>query len=271
MSLLQVEILVCRDRGALVQRAADLVRAGSVRAIAERGRAALATSCGDVVRGVFESLARSTFPWREAHLFAANECWRPGRDRAGAGHGTYDLLVRLPAPRQHLHAVQLGFMDPYGAASAYEQQMRAFFGLTGGELPRFDLVVLQLGKDAQVASLFAFSSGLEETARLAVANYSREIGGQCVTFTASLINQARNVVLLASGAAVAPALRDTVTGEFHPRRLPAQLINPVNGTLHVLADQDAAAELRLAQRVTQAATREHNPNLRFDLDESSRS
>jgi 6-phosphogluconolactonase len=127
--------------------------------------------------------------------------------------------------------------------------MRAFLGIAGGDLPSFDLVVLQLGKDARAASLFPFSSGIGETARLAVANYNREIGSQCVTFTAPLINQARNVVLLASGAAVARALRDTVAGEFDPRRLPAQLISPVKGTLHLLADHDAASELRLAQRL----------------------
>jgi 6-phosphogluconolactonase len=264
MSLLQAEVLSCRDRDALVQRAADLVRAGSAGAIAERGRAAVATSCGDVAGRVFESLGQAAFPWRDTHVFAANKCLRPRGDRVGAGYGTCDLLARLPAPKQHLHTVQLGITHPYGAASAYEQQLRAFFGIAGGELPRFDLIVLQLGEDARAASLFPFSSGLEETARLAVANYSREDGGQYVTFTAPLINQARNVVLLASGATVAPALRDTVVGEFDPRRLPAQLINPVNGTLHVLADHDAAAELHLAQRVTRAAGGERKTSLHLD-------
>jgi 6-phosphogluconolactonase len=263
MSFLQAEIIVCRDRDALVQRAADLVRAGSVRAIAERGRAAVATSCGDVASRLLESLERSDFPWRDTHIFAAEGGFGP-RGSVSAEHGTYDLLARLPALRAHLHAVPLGFTDAYAAASAYEQQMRAFFGIAGGDLPRFDHVVLQLGQDARAASLFPFSSGLEEIARLAVANYNRQTGGQCVTFTAPLINQARNVVLLASGAAVAPALRDTVAGEFDPRRFPAQLIGPVKGTLHVLADHNAAVELRLAQRVTQAAGRERQANLNLD-------
>jgi 6-phosphogluconolactonase len=152
-------------------------------------------------------------------------------------------LARLPAPQRNVHAVPRSATDPTVAAAIYEQQVRAFFGVSGGALPRFDLVVLELGADGHAASLFPASSSLYETARLAVAEYVRQLRRQCVTFTAPLVNQARDIVLLASGAAVAQALRETVSGAFEPQRLPAQLINPVDGRLHVLADRAAAAQL----------------------------
>jgi 6-phosphogluconolactonase len=171
VNLPNAEIVICRDREALVQQAADLARAPSEHAIAERGRAAVATSCGDISRRVIESLVRSALLRRDIHIFGANECWRPKRNGASAEDGACDWLVDLPIPIQNVHAAPLGFMGPNSAASAFEQQVRAFFGVGVGELPRFDVVLLQLGEDAHAASLFPFSSSLDETARLAVANY----------------------------------------------------------------------------------------------------
>lgn len=227
-------MLVCNDRAALVQRAARFALASARRALAARGRFAVATCAAGITRRVFDALAPSSFPWREAHLFESCSCCT-----ADSG----EWLARLPAPRRNVHAVPLGAPDPTVAASIYEQQVRAFFGVSGGALPRFDLIVLELGADGRAASLFPASSSLYETARLAVAEYVRQLRRHCVTFTAPLVNQARDVLLLASGTAVARALAETVAGAFEPQRLPAQLINPVDGTLYVLADRAAAAQL----------------------------
>jgi 6-phosphogluconolactonase len=225
-------MLVCNDRAALVQRAARLALASGRRALAARGRFAVATCGGGITRRVFRALAPARFPWHEAHVFASCNCC------------TFDPGQWLPAPRRNVYPVPPGSIDPTVAASVYEQQVRAFFGVSGGALPRFDLIVLELGADGRAASLFPASSSLYETARLAVAEYVRQLRRHCVTFTAPLVNQAREVLLLASGAAVARALAETVAGAFEPQRLPAQLINPVDGTLYVLADRAAAAQLR---------------------------
>ena len=237
MNLPHAEIVLCSDPPALVQRAADLACGAGRRAIAERGRFAVAACGADTTRRVFNALARSDLAWRDVHLFASCSCWTPD---------SREWFSKPPAPMRNVHAVPIHFTDPKDAASVYEQQVRAFFGVSGGELPRFDLIVLQLGADGHAASLFPSSSSLYETARLAVAQYVRQLGTHCVTFTAPLVNQARAVLLLASGAEVARALGDTVAGAFEPQRLPAQLLNPVDGTLTVLADRAAAAGIPLA-------------------------
>ena len=235
------ETLVLSDRAALVERAAALARDAGRRAIAERGRFAVATCGADTTERVFEALAACDFPWRDVHVFASCSCGTPA---------SREWLARLPAPPRNVHAVPPGVVEPTLAASVYEQQVRAFFGVTGGELPRFDLIMLQLGADGHAASLFPCSSSLYETARLAVAQYVRQLGRHCVTFTAPLVNQARSVLLLASGPEVARALGETVAGAFEPQRLPAQLIRPVDGTLHVLVDPAAAAGLGSSRSLT---------------------
>jgi 6-phosphogluconolactonase len=235
----RADVRICQDYETLVQRAADAVRAAIRHAIRARGRAAIATSNGSTARRIIELLASDLRPG-EAHVFGACACWGRGRnDPAGAG----DWLAQLPIPKQNMHVPSLDYADPHSAASAFEQQVRAFFGVPVGEFPRFDVVLLQLGADAGAASLAPFSSSLDETGRLVVANYVRARGRQCVTLTAPFINHARLIVLLATGRAIAPALRAMVYGAFEPHRIPAQLLQPMDGTLQVFADLDAADAL----------------------------
>ena len=252
MPLSRADISIHDDSEAFMRQAAEIVTDAGRRAIAARGRFTIATAPAELPRQALERLTPTELAWNVVHVFASDHTWSAPRrtdhvDGRG-GHNGHGWLGRLPAPRHNLHAVPAGASDPNEAANAYEQQMRAFFGVEAGELPRFDLVLLELGPDAHAASLFPFSETLDETARLAVASYVRTLGRHCVTFTMPLINHAREILLLAAGAAVAPALGAMTSGAYEPRRLPAQLINPVDGKLHLLADHAAALGLPPARR-----------------------
>ena len=64
-----------------------------------------------------------------------------------------------------------------------------------------------------------------------------------LTLTAQVINFAKNVVFMISGASKAGVLKEILYGPYEPERLPAQLIKPVSGSLLWIVDQAAAAEL----------------------------
>ena len=64
-----------------------------------------------------------------------------------------------------------------------------------------------------------------------------------ITLTVPLLNHAANIVFLVSGKDKAEALRAVLHGEFQPRRYPAQLIRPAQGSQQWLVDRDAAALL----------------------------
>ena len=72
-----------------------------------------------------------------------------------------------------------------------------------------------------------------------VAVYVEELASWRVTLTLPVINAARHVIFLVSGARKADALARVLAGE----RLPAGLVQPNQGTLAWLVDQDAAAGL----------------------------
>ena len=65
-----------------------------------------------------------------------------------------------------------------------------------------------------------------------------------VTMTPVIINAARQVVFLVSGARKAEMLQRVLEGPYQPVVLPSQIVKPVSGELRWLLDQPAAAKLR---------------------------
>ena len=110
------------------------------------------------------------------------------------------------------------------AASAYEEELRAFFGPEG--LPRFDLILLGIGGDGHTASLFPETSALEVADRLVVANPVLKLDTTRITLTAPVLNASRAVDFLVAGEGKAEALREILEGDADPRRYPAKLVRP---------------------------------------------
>jgi 6-phosphogluconolactonase len=152
------------------------------------------------------------------------------------------LLEPLPAERRPALLrveTELGADD---AAAAYESRLREILG----NHPRLDLALLGLGPDAHTASLFPGEAALHEHHRLAVgvAVPGREPIVPRVTLTYPVLNTAREVVFLVSGADKAEAVRRAFADPPDPSA-PAAHVRPGAGTLTVVLDPPAAQELEL--------------------------
>ena len=77
-----------------------------------------------------------------------------------------------------------------------------------------------------------------------------------VTLTVPLFNRAAVVAFIVAGGGKALILREVLEGALEPRRIPAQLIKPVNGTLLWLVEREAARLLR-RDSLTDAPLRPH--------------
>ncbi|MGH9635797.1 MAG: 6-phosphogluconolactonase, partial [Candidatus Angelobacter sp.] len=110
--------------------------------------------------------------------------------------------------------------------------------------PRFDLIFLGLGEDGHTASLFPGSKALTETSRRATANWVEKFKTFRITLTFPVLNHAAEVVFLASGAGKAQILSEVLRPGA--RKFPAQSVQPENGRLLWLLDQEAGSLLRFA-------------------------
>ena len=213
-------------------------------AIARRGLFTLALAGGGTPKPVYERLAMPdvarAIEWSRVHVFFGDErCVPPDDPQSNFRMAREALLARVPIPDENVHRVR-GEDPPTVAAEEAERSLRDV--VPAAPVPSLDLVFLGLGDDGHTASLFPDTAALGEQSRLVVANFVEKLSSWRVTFTAPLINAARDVVFLVEGAGKAAALEAVLEGPFTPTLLPSQLVRP-GGSLHWFADEAAAGRL----------------------------
>ncbi len=248
---MSIEILP--DAETLALRAADLFALAAQEAAAARGRFVVALSGGETPRSFYGMLARQQFsqkvPWRRVHLYWSDErCVDPDEPASNFGMARDAFIRHVPVPPVNVHRVH-GEEEPEQAATAYQRELEALATQERprSELPVFDLIHLGLGKDGHTASLFPQSQALDEEDLLAVATQAPD-GSPRVTITRPVINAARRVWFIVSGADKAGMVAEVLEGLRVPRAVPAQAVAPVHGELLWLLDEAAAAELSPALR-----------------------
>jgi 6-phosphogluconolactonase len=207
----------------------------------------VALSGGHTPRSLYRMLAappyREQVPWQSVHVFWGDErAVPPQHPESNYRMASETLLNHVPIPDANIHRM-LGEKDPQAAAEAYAAELERFFG---AHWPRFDLVLLGMGKDGHTASLFPGSDALQESenAVLGVAADYEDRPAQRVTLTVPSINAAQNVIFLVSGAEKAETVHAVLSGPYQPRTLPAQLIRPGDGRLVWLLDEAASAQIQ---------------------------
>jgi 6-phosphogluconolactonase len=197
----------------------------------------VALAGGSTPRRAYELAAQADADLSAATLWLGDERVVPrGDDRANGRMVREALTDRIPEERRpRLMEVETE-LGPDGAAADYESRLREELG----NHPRLDLVLLGLGPDSHTASLFPGKPALSETHRLvtAVPEAGMEPQVPRVTMTYPLLNTAREVVFLVSGADKAEALRRAF-GVPPDESSPAAHVRPGAGTLTVVLDEAA--------------------------------
>ena len=211
-------IHVYNDLEALSQAAAELFAVQSRQASLICGRFSVALSGGETPRRLYEILASSPYRerihWDEVHVFWSDERCVPEDDpRNNARMARQTLLDHVPIPPDHIHPIRCD-QSPQQAAIQYEQELKEFFSTSN---PNFHLVLLGLGENGHIASLFPHTPVLNEQEKWVSEVYVKELGMDRITFTAPFINQASQVVFLVSGADKAQVLENVLEGPYQPQ------------------------------------------------------
>lgn len=241
-------IRVYNDLEALSQAAAELFTLQSRQASMVCGRFSVALSGGETPRRMYELLATPTYSerihWNEVHVFWSDERCVPEDDpRNNSLMARQTLLNHVPIPPANIHTICCD-TSPQQAAQEYERELRQYFSTSN---PNFHLVLLGLGANGHVASLFPHTQVLNEKERWVSEVYVEKLGMYRVTFTAPFINQASQVVFLVSGGDKAQVLEDVLEGPYQPSELPAQLIRPDGKHPNWLVDKAASHKLTMRE------------------------
>ncbi|QSB03869.1 6-phosphogluconolactonase [Natronoglycomyces albus] len=239
------QVLVHGVAGRLINALAD--------AQARRGEASVVLTGGRVAAQVYAAVAaspaRDAVDWARVHFWWGDERFVPAGDEDRNEIGARAALLNaLPVDQRNVHPIpgQGAFADPQEAAAHYESELKR---VGEGDWPTFDVLLLGVGEDAHVASLFPHHEALRvvEPAVLGVHG-SPKPPPMRVTLSLGAINSAREVWLVASGPGKADAVAlayGSVMGsrQASVEEAPASGVRGTEATRWLL---DAAASARLS-------------------------
>jgi 6-phosphogluconolactonase len=209
-------------------------------ALAERGVAHLALSGGNTPKRAYELLAAARLQWSAIEIWFADErCVAPEDEDSNYRMAAQTLLGRVPIPADQIHRME-GELGPEEGARRYAQALRERLSpepQSQPAPPALDVIVLGVGPDGHVASLFPGADTLdagEHAVCLAVED-SPKPPPRRITLSLAMLRAARRCVLLASGASKADAVAAALAEPTH--HVPASLLR--RERLTVIADDDA--------------------------------
>ncbi len=228
---MKTEILA--DADAVARRAAGIIAADAREAVAARGRFVMAVSGGHTPWIMLRDLADEDVPWAGVHVVQVDErVAPPGDPDRNLTHLRESLLSHAPLPPDHIHPMPVEAPDLDAAAARYA---RVLEGIAGAP-PVLDLAHLGLGPDGHTASLVPGDPVLAVADR-DVALTGVYMGRRRMTLTYPVLDRARRVLWLVTGAEKVPMFPRLVAGEA---AIPAGRVRSDRALL--LADRAAAGK-----------------------------
>jgi 6-phosphogluconolactonase len=195
----------------LRERLARRLEREALEAIAARGRFSVALAGGSVASSYFPRLAAVPVDWSRTDFFWGDERAVPP-DHPESNFGVARRLWLEPArvPAERIHRMEAEAPDSEGAASAYAETLVQ----VAGAPPRLDFVLLGLGADGHVCSLFPGHPALREQTRSVLAIHdSPKPPIHRLTLTLPVLTAARLVVVAAAGSRKAAVVREALERE----------------------------------------------------------
>ncbi len=249
------EVVVHRDAVLLARAAAARLVTRLVDAQAARGHAHVVLTGGRIGTAVLEELAatpaRDAIDWHHLDVWWGDERFVP------AGHTDRNdvaaraaLLDRMPIDPAHVHSMPASDagMEPEEAAARYaEELLAATLPEDHGPVPSFDILLLGVGEDGHVASLFPGMPALYDERPVVAVRGAPKPPPTRLSLTFPAIRAAHEVWLVAAGAEKAPAVSMAIAGAGD-MEVPAAGVRGRQRTLWLL-DAAAAVHVRGLSRI----------------------
>ena len=251
MSAPAPDVVVELDAEHLARAAAEALVARLAAAQAVHGSAAVVLTGGGVGIAVLEHVAglaaepvRETVDWQQVDVWWGDERFVPADDdERNEKQARTALLGRVGVPEHRIHAMPPSdgeFAEPEDAAAWYAAELAAA-APDGSAVPRLDLLLLGMGPEGHVASIFPESPAVTDERTVVAVRDCPKPPPTRVSLGFAAINAAEEVWLLVAGTGKAPAVAQALAGA-EPEQLPAAGVRGRRATRWLL-DEAAAAEL----------------------------
>ena len=248
------EILVLPTPADASHVAARRIADALIDGVATRGVAHWVTTGGSTPGPIYRHLAdmpyRETVPWDRVHLWWGDERWVPPEDILSNALACWNLLLRdVPVPLDQVHVVPIGDAltagePPAQVAARYETSLRgAGLKLDPAGFPRFDIVLVGVGTDGHLFSVFPGSATWDDPHWVQAVPAPTHITPHVarVTLNPRIVTAARMPMAVTFGSGKAAILGEIFGPARDERARPAQLARRAGGVW--IIDDAAAASL----------------------------
>jgi 6-phosphogluconolactonase len=188
---------------------------------------------GKTPKLAYEQAAKEQGDWSRVELWWGDErCVPPDDDRSNYKLAEDGLLDRIDRRPRAVHRIR-GELGKDAAADEYEAEL--------GDT-RLDLLLLGVGPDGHVASLFPNAPTLAERGRVLPAEPGLEPFVDRVTLSLPALRSATEILFLLTGEEKADAARRAFVDEPDDHT-PASLVRSADGRTTAILDRAAAAKI----------------------------
>jgi 6-phosphogluconolactonase len=239
------------NKTAMSEAAAERITSLIETAVTARGVAAVSLTGGTTPDLLYRFLADRNRPWRDRidwdhiHLFWSDEREvPPEHPDSNFGLANRLLIQHVPVPATQIHRMR-GELPASDAGRLYDALLRARQDQIAG--PLFDVMLLGIGANAHIASIFPNSPLLERSERserLATGLSVPEISLWRITMTPAALLDSAAIIVIADGSSKADAIAAALDGALDVARYPAQLLRAAGDRVEWIIDSAASARLR---------------------------
>ncbi|CAM3257481.1 6-phosphogluconolactonase [Stackebrandtia soli] len=243
-------VVVHPNADVLAQSVAARLATSIIDAQAARGEASIVLTGGRIAKAVYTALGaspiRDAIDWGRVDFWWGDERFLPSGDpERNETQARDSLLDTLPVDPARVHAMPApdgpDGDDPEAAAARYAAELATAAGPGSRTMPHLDVVMLGIGEDAHVASVFPGHPAVYESRDVVAVRGAPKPPSTRITLTFGGINTADEVWLIAAGGGKADAVALALSGSG-PTQTPAAGVAGVAHTRWLL-DRSAAVAL----------------------------
>lgn len=211
------KVIECSDYKHLSLSAFEILNKGILEGLKIKDFYTIALPGGRSPRGLFDLLKDAEIPWHRIKLYFTDErCLSPASTESNYNLVHRLLLRYINIPVKNIFRIK-GEAVPEEAARDYDLILKDTL-----DYPGFDLLILGLGNDCHIASLFPHSASLKEKTRLALPVFNTPVAPR-VTITPPVIKASRKVVLLVPGREKEKAFKKLIDAKTTTADCPGKL------------------------------------------------
>lgn len=218
------EFFYFKDKKQFIENSSQLIFQRIVEASSSKNIVYIAVSGGSTPYPIFENLVhnhRNHSVWNSVHVYWVDERF-VAHDNVESNFGNaFKSLIQPIGIKNYFPVTILETAEK--SASSYQNTLIKNYGISENEIPAFDLILLGMGNDGHVASLFPKQDNYFEKKKLIHSFYIDKLKAWRISMGYELLNNAKSRIFLLSGKEKANLIRDL---SFAEDSLPIQKLFP---------------------------------------------